>query len=120
MGCPVGAWEQMVKLFNEGGMTLDEAKREATNAMKPEEIAAGRIPEKELGGALTALREDGYSTTNDAQQKALIEKASTLSLTTLENSGLTEDTKFKESLKQSTGIDYDAIKAVGTTVSKIS
>lgn len=119
MGCPVGAWEQMVKLFNEGGMTLDEAKREATNAMKPEEIAAGRIPEKELGTALEALRNDGYSTTNDAQQKALIEKASTLSLTTLEKSGLIEDTKFTESLKQSTGVDYNAIKAVGTTVQEL-
>jgi len=119
MGCPVGAWEQMVKLFENGGMSPDEAKREATNAMKPEEIAAGGIPEKELGTALEALRNDGYSTTNDAQQKALIEKASTLSITAMENSGLAKDTKFKESLKQSTGIDYDAIKAVGTTVVKI-
>ena len=119
MGCPLGAWEQMVELFNKGGMTLDEAKREATNAMKPEEIAAGRIPEKELGTALEALRNDGYSTTNDAQQKALIEKASKLSIETLEKSGLTEDAKFKESLKQSTGIDYEAVKAVGTTVQEL-
>ena len=119
MGCPVGTWEKMVDLLENGGKSREDAKKEATNAMTPEEIAAGRIPEKELGTALEALRNDGYSTTNDAQQKALIEKASTLSLTTLERSGLIKDTKFTESLKQSTGIDYNAIKAVGTTVQEL-
>ena len=122
MGCPVGTWEKMVDLLEKGGKSKEDAKKEATNAMKPEEISAGKIPESELKTALDGLREDAakqYTDLNKAQQEALVGKASKLSITALEKSGLTTDTKFKDSLKESTGIDYEAIKAVGTTTQEL-